>query len=192
MHGATTYYKPSDTTILSTNRMPKFDGGDQALEGRLRVVNWDQTFLGREDTGLAEHVRQHELPGVLAWMVQGARDYLSAGLAPPKAVTDGTREHVVAANPVATWAEEETEIVPGAAAALDDMHRRFLVVLRDSDPNAVPPSRSQFTRDLKAHLDRAHGSWGEHKKAKVEGRSVWALTNVHCPKAAASERHRPW
>lgn len=79
--------------IVSGNHKPQFEGQDHGIWRRVKLV----PFL--EQIPESEQVRKEEMdamlfaeaPGVLAWMVEGARDYLEAGLREPEAVTEATQ-----------------------------------------------------------------------------------------------------
>ena len=47
-----------------------------------------------------------ELPGILAWIVQGWLDWQKQGLAPPAAVSSATEAYLEAEDAVAAWLDE--------------------------------------------------------------------------------------
>ncbi len=64
--------------ILQTNHRPLVKGTDTALKARLRLLPFNVSFAGREDTTLAEALKA-ELPGILNWLLAGCRAYQVAG-----------------------------------------------------------------------------------------------------------------
>jgi putative DNA primase/helicase len=77
---------------LATNYRPRVDGDDEAIWARLRLIPFNVSFLGREDKTLAVTLEQ-ELPGILAWTVQGALDWQRHGLGTASAVEKATADY---------------------------------------------------------------------------------------------------
>ena len=90
-------FDPTHTPILATNHKPEIRGTDHAIWRRLRLVPFDvQIPAAEQDKRLAEKLRD-ELPGVLAWIVRGARIYQKVGLPETeqvRAATSGYREEM--------------------------------------------------------------------------------------------------
>jgi putative DNA primase/helicase len=85
-------FRPSFKIWLVTNHRPRVDGDDDAIWRRLRLVPFNVSFLGREDQGLRAAL-EAELPGILAWAVQGCLEWQRHGLGLPAAVDAATREY---------------------------------------------------------------------------------------------------
>lgn len=98
-------FEPSHLPVMITNHLPRVPADDPALWARLLVVPWDVSFLGREDTGLGDRLTL-ELPGVLAWAVDGYRQYLATRLDPPKAVRVATDSYRVSSDALAQFVED--------------------------------------------------------------------------------------
>jgi len=83
--------EPDFTPWILTNRAPTIEHADAALWRRLVAVPLDvQRDPAREDPKLRDRLAA-ELPGVLAWAVEGAVAYLREGLTdPPLAVVEAT------------------------------------------------------------------------------------------------------
>jgi putative DNA primase/helicase len=92
LYGEHFEFTPQFKLVLVTNHRPKVDGTDDALWRRLRLVPFEQSFEGREDRELDDRLAA-ELPGILAWAVQGCLDWQRDGLGQPAAVTKATREY---------------------------------------------------------------------------------------------------
>ncbi len=99
-------FRPSHTLFLSTNAAPRIPlGGDYAIWQRLKVIPFPLSFVERRpdapfadderpvDPELAENLKK-EYPGILAWCVNGALDYLEEGFGEePDAVKNATNEY---------------------------------------------------------------------------------------------------
>ena len=85
-------YQPTYLVMMVTNHLPRVRGSDDAIWRRMRLVPFDVSFLGREDRGLAAEL-QIELPGILAWAVQGCLEWQRDGLGSCDAVEHATSEY---------------------------------------------------------------------------------------------------
>jgi putative DNA primase/helicase len=73
-------FLPRFTPWVRTNHRPIIKGTDNGIWRRMRIVPFRRTFTELEqDNGLEAKI-MHEAEGVLAWMIEGARLYLKAGL----------------------------------------------------------------------------------------------------------------
>ncbi|WP_437202004.1 phage/plasmid primase, P4 family [Planctomicrobium sp. SH664] len=86
-------FKPTHKIVLCTNHRPRVKGTDHAIWRRLRLVPFNIGFEGeRKDKTIPEKLRK-ERPGILAWIVEGARLWLQAGLQEPDTVRLATAEY---------------------------------------------------------------------------------------------------
>jgi putative DNA primase/helicase len=82
-------FQPSHKIWLATNHKPAVRGADPAIWSRIKLVPFDVSFEGREDRGLKSAMKA-ELPGVLAWAVEGCLRWQEDGLCFPDTVRDAT------------------------------------------------------------------------------------------------------
>lgn len=108
-------FKPSHQAVLITNHLPKVPGDDPALWARLMLVPFTVSFLGREDEGLEDRLAL-ELPGILAWAVQGYEDYREQGLNPPPAVLAATKGYRLDSDTVGAFLDARCVIGSGYSA----------------------------------------------------------------------------
>lgn len=76
---------PSFTPWIITNNIPTINGADQALYRRLCTVLFPHSIDDDKENEdfKAELVQRGELPGVLAWLVEGWNRYCEEGLSDP-------------------------------------------------------------------------------------------------------------
>lgn len=86
-------FDPSHTFVLATNHKPVIHGTDEGIWRRLRLIPFDVVIPKHEQDGhLAERLRL-EADGILAWLVEGFRDWQTHGLADPEAVRKATAKY---------------------------------------------------------------------------------------------------
>lgn len=79
-------YRPQFKIWLSSNQPVNADPNDDAVWGRLRIIEFPYSYLGQEDKSLKATMKSPTvLEGVLAWAVQGAMRWYQLG-------TGGLRE----------------------------------------------------------------------------------------------------
>jgi putative DNA primase/helicase len=73
-------YRPQYKIWLSSNQPVNADPDDDAVWGRLRVVEFPHSHLGSEDKTLKQRMKSPAmLEGLLAWAVEGARQWYALG-----------------------------------------------------------------------------------------------------------------
>lgn len=79
-HKTPFFYRPRYKIWLSSNQPVNADPDDDAVWGRIRVVEFLHSYLGKEDKGLKYDMRSPAiLEGVLAWAVEGAMKWFALG-----------------------------------------------------------------------------------------------------------------
>jgi putative DNA primase/helicase len=91
---------------MITNHKPRVPGDDDALWRRIRIVPFD-VVVEQPDATLPERLRE-ELPGVLAWLVAGYREYAEHGLTAPAGVTRVTESYRNASDALGRFLDERT------------------------------------------------------------------------------------
>ncbi|SHX64972.1 DNA primase family protein [Mycobacteroides abscessus] len=117
-------FAPSHTLWVGTNNRMLMSDPDPALFDRLREVPFTQQWwvpgdppekrvgkVGEADLGLEAYLEQHELPGILRWMVDGWAMYVRNGakLTYPSAVVAATRDAQESATTFSVFSSEAFE-----------------------------------------------------------------------------------
>lgn len=93
LYGEFFQYVPQLKLWICTNYKPAIRGSDDAIWRRIRLIPFNQQFKGnKRDAELPEKLKA-ELPGILAWAVQGCLDWRRNGLGRPKTVLEATTEY---------------------------------------------------------------------------------------------------
>src|SRR5262249_502237 len=86
-------FSPTHKVILCTNHRPRITGTDHAIWRRIRLIPFTVTIPDdNQDKRLPEKLRS-ELPGILAWAVQGCLAWQRDGLPTPEEVQVATKEY---------------------------------------------------------------------------------------------------
>lgn len=117
VHKSGIEYEATAKIFLMTNHLPGVDELDKAFKGRLHLLDFKRRWNrpGEVDTdpllpsGNRElkHLLRKERPGILAWLVRAAVDYLKAGVfSPPKASVDVHRTYIASQDSFAKFIDE--------------------------------------------------------------------------------------
>lgn len=103
-------YRPQFKVWMLSNWPVNGDPEDDALWGRVRVIPFPNSYLGKEDKGKKERLKSDEvLTSILHWAVQGAMKWYalgSRGLQTPAYVADVTKAQRDAQDFVQQWLSE--------------------------------------------------------------------------------------
>lgn len=92
IHGQPMEFPMRGKITMSTNHRPQVRGTDNAIWSRLVLVEFKESFLGKEDQGLEDALKA-EAEGILAWMVEGAMAWHREGLGIPQEIRQYTEGH---------------------------------------------------------------------------------------------------
>jgi putative DNA primase/helicase len=114
-------YLPQFKLIIAGNHKPGLRSVDEAIRRRFNLVPFT-VFIPREkrDKNLGEKL-QAELPGILAWMIDGCTAWQKDGLNPPQVVTDATNAYLEQEDATSAWLEECCELKPNNSATLQEL-----------------------------------------------------------------------
>lgn len=109
LYGEPFTFSPTAKILLRTNHRPDFEDSGDGMWRRLHLLPFCQSFTGeqRDDT-LADKLRG-ELPGVLAWAVQGAVQWYRQGLNPPPTVRAATTAYKSENDHLGEWVAVRVE-----------------------------------------------------------------------------------
>lgn len=118
-------FRPICKIWLSVNHLPTVRDDSEGFWRRVRRIDFPHEFRGSEkDPHLAETL-EAELPGILAWAVEGSLLWQKQGLTPPQSIESSTHGYREKSDILAPFYQEcckfgETEVV-----ADDDLYRAY-------------------------------------------------------------------
>jgi putative DNA primase/helicase len=149
-------YKPQFKIMLMSNHPANTDPTDAAAWGRLRVISFPNSFLGKEDKALKRRLKERDnLEGVLAWMVQGAMYWYEAGLPVPDSVIELTNKQQIMSNSVAMFVDQCCSIETDGFEPGTPLYKEYKDWCKDE--GYQPLGRKNFTialNDLGIESDR--------------------------------------
>lgn len=104
-------FKPKFKVVLVTNHKPVISGNDHGIWRRVVLVPWAVTIPAeRRDRRLADKL-ESELPGILAWALEGLQKYGEVGLSElPAALVKANADYRRDSDVIGLWIEECAEL----------------------------------------------------------------------------------
>jgi putative DNA primase/helicase len=160
-------FRPTFKLWLSTNHRPQIRGTDEAIWRRIRLISFSRQFLGKDrDPILLERLRA-ELPGVLAWAVEGCLEWLSEGLGDAPAVDDATREYRRDSDQVGRFIKASCHVSPRNQTGGNELYEAY--VSWCAGCNEKPESNNAFAKYL---AERGFEKKRTRRGVKYEGISL--------------------
>lgn len=97
-------YTPGFKIFIAGNHKPGLSAVNAAIRRRFHLVPFTVT-IAEPDKDLPERLRG-EWPGILQWMIDGARQWFETGLIPPPVVQAATESYLCEEDSLAQWIEE--------------------------------------------------------------------------------------
>ncbi len=103
-------FKPQMKLWFAVNKKPRVRDESHGFWRRMRLIPFEERFEGsRDDKQLSEKLEQ-ELPGILAWAVEGCLLWQQEGLdPPPDLIVKATEDYRRDQDPLGDWLSERTE-----------------------------------------------------------------------------------
>jgi len=191
-------FSPSHTLVMFSNQRPRVQVQDEGMWRRLRLVPWDVTIPSQErDEHLADKLAA-EAPGILLWLVEGARIYLADGLSAPEAVRAATDGYRTSEDTVGQFLADVLTFTPDSqvsSSALIEAHDAWCVDAGVKDPGHWKLVMTRLTAGG-ARTKRTHGGrrWvGIAFSDASSGHSVGqSVTGVTGPPVDSARRPNSW
>jgi putative DNA primase/helicase len=137
-------YRPAFKIWLLSNQPVNADPDDDAVWGRVRLVHFPESHLGKEDKTLKDRMKSPEnLRGVLAWAVEGARRWYDLGpdgLPDPGASRALLAEQRGELDNVGAWLDECAKVDADGFCTNKDTYRSY----RDwCESNGITPKQQK-------------------------------------------------
>jgi putative DNA primase/helicase len=170
-------YRPQYKIWLASNWEVNGDVDDDALWGRLRVIEFPNSHLGEEDKSIKETMLASEVQeGILAWMVAGAIAWYklgSRGLPIPEAVKAATKRHRDEGDFVQTWLEQRGDATdPNVWTPFEELMADYKECCK---LNSVEPKQGRglsISLKAKGFLTGVAGRTGDRVQKGVQGLAI--------------------
>ena len=119
-------FMPQFKLWMATNHLPKIDDSGEAMWRRMRCVPFRARFVGKDDDKNLKSTLMSELPGILSWIVSGARMWYADGLGTCAAVEKATAEYQAGEDIVGRFFDECLQEREGAEIEKKKLYEIYL------------------------------------------------------------------
>lgn len=168
-------FRPTHKLALMTNHKPVVRGMDEGIWRRLLLIPFDEVIPEAErDPSLTDKLRA-EAPGILRWMVEGARQLHATGgrFELPDVVKSATREYRTESDVIGEFLSDTCDEVPSGETASSTLYALYTSWCEENGERAL--TKTSFGLRLK---DR--GYTGDKDK---RGNRVWRGLRARAPGA---------
>lgn len=144
-------FKPSHTLFLALNHLPSVRSGGSGFWRRLRKIDFNyQVPEALQKQGLADAIVAEEGPGVLAWMIEGAKRVLQQGLSEPASVKLATTEYRFEEDHISKYIDDC--VVQNALASVNSSDLLISYKQWCQENGETPLAMTPFIRELRMRI----------------------------------------
>lgn len=144
-------FEPTHHLWLMGNHQPEVKSGGTSFWRRLRLVPFTRTVpTEKRVENLARIMVEEEGPGILAWIVEGARQYFTHGLQDPDAVKAATETYAAEEDHMSRFLDECCHVGGGNLVKLETKKLRAAYETWCMGEGIKPLPASPFGREIKS------------------------------------------
>jgi P4 family phage/plasmid primase-like protien len=167
-------FEPTHKIIVVGNYRPRVKGSDLGIWRRLKMIPFERTFSdGQKDPHLLDKLLA-EMPGILAWAVEGCLLWQRSGLGSSQKIVEATSTYKNESDVLGPFLFECCVLGPDARAPRPAMYAAF-VKWMDEQGYKRPPSPQAFAEMLRSRGFDDSGTMRVAGKSKPVWRGVGML-----------------
>jgi len=146
-YGLYASWAPTAKLVIVGNHKPIISGNDRGIWSRVRLVPFEEKFVGDEcDPDLSNKLKLFG-SGLLNWALEGLADYKAGGLRPPQEVLSAGVAYQSDMDIIGQWIEDHVTAAAQGSTRTHDLFNSYRTWARDSGWNR-PMTRQAFGRRL--------------------------------------------
>jgi putative DNA primase/helicase len=118
-------FDPTHKVFMAVNHKPEVRGTDTAIWRRLRLIPFTETIPPAEQDKRLPEKLEAELPGILAWAIEGCLEWRREGLQAPAEVRRATGQYRSEMDVIGTFLQDECEIGNGLKVPFTELYSRY-------------------------------------------------------------------
>nr|WQM86849.1 phage/plasmid primase, P4 family [Marseillevirus cajuinensis] len=148
---------PKCKLVIVTNPKLRLNFSDPAMVQRIRYIPFEMKFVADpnpnnpkeklSDPRIYEKLKQHHLPDVLAWMIEGAKLFYKEGLTPPESFQECKKEFITECDHNKRFIDEMTQ--RNKDAKIQNIELYGVYDAWCTDNGETPVTKTKFTQILK-------------------------------------------
>lgn len=165
LYGEFFEYVPQFKVFLAVNHKPMIKDTTNSIWRRIKIMEFNNTFTEQErDKNFPTKIVSTELPGILAWAVQGCLEWQQNGIKAPDIVEEATREYREEMDSFSHFFDECCVVREGARVTNKMLRAKYKEWCNDNGEHEL--TQKPFSQKL---LERGF----EKKKSSSSGGQEW-------------------
>jgi putative DNA primase/helicase len=140
-------FVPQFKLFVTGNNKPNLAAATESMRRRFNLIPFNVTFSGPRRDNLLYDKLVEELPGILAWAIEGCAQWQLCGLMPPAAVSEATDEYFLSQDIFGVWLStmcEQHPLCGESARSLFASYKAFCKL----QVGETPHGEKQFAQEL--------------------------------------------
>jgi putative DNA primase/helicase len=159
--------------LMFSNELPKILDDSGALSSRFIILRLLHSFIGKEDTGLADRLLL-ELPAILNWALDGLERLNARGaFRQPTSALELVQELEKLSSPISAFIEDKCVVSPTVQVGCDQLYKVYELYCRYQEGWKTTPTSASFGASLRAVLPQL-----ERKRFGPRGNQHWIYKGV--------------
>jgi putative DNA primase/helicase len=154
-------FRPVFKLWMYGNHKPVIRGTDNGIWRRIRLVPFTATIPDSEKDPAFRSKLQRELPGILAWAVQGCLAWQREGLTPPEVVRQATDDYRAEQDTIGAFLDECCVIGPDMKAQATALYKAYVAWSEANNEHPIPQKQFGQRLDLRGFESKRanNGFW---------------------------------
>lgn len=131
-----TEYIPEFKIFLATNHKPEVRGTDKGIWRRIKLIPFNVIIPDEKQDKQLQRKLRAELPGILNWLIEGARIWYKQGLGVPSEVQSATQKYQSDSDILAEFINTCCVVTPIAKVTSGDLYRAYTAFCDGERPMA--------------------------------------------------------
>lgn len=170
-------FRPRFKLWLRTNHRPEVHGTDGGIWRRLMCIPFKAVITEAEKDRHLQGKLLQELPGILAWAVQGCLEWQKKGLSVPEAVSRETSVYRRDMDAMADWIEDCAVVDRNASVACSLVYASYVEWCKFSGERAVSQRQLSVALRERGFL-RKRSTGGQRHYVGLTLKSEWSVRNA--------------
>jgi putative DNA primase/helicase len=125
LYGEFFNFVPTFKIFMATNHKPIIKGTDHGIWRRIRLIPFTTTIAKESQDRRLELKLAEERPGILNWLLEGARRWSAEGLATPEVIARATDEYRGEMDVIGAFVRERCVVGPGCEIRARELFRCY-------------------------------------------------------------------
>ena len=162
LYGKEFEFKPEFKLWVATNHKPIIRGTDNGIWRRIMMIPFDATFTKEQQDKNLLNKLNAELPKILAWALEGCRQWIDEGLEAPGKIQKATSEYKKEMDVLSNFLLENVVEDEGGSVKASLIYKEYVKWAKEN--NEYEMSSTKFGKEISKKYEKVKKSDGIYYK----------------------------